>query len=106
MLHKQFSKLLVDKHYGSAPKIKMNRKLFDKELQYAYLAGSCNALLNLSEKHTSNPFNDIGELIGGLHELYAEYGSELMSKHVGKPGDKITVDDIVNCFYKHKGATL
>ena len=94
MNSKTFPKQITSKHFGQADRKKFNRKLFESEIRFAYLAGACGVLFELINEHKVEPFNNVDEFIGDIETRYSVYGTELFKKHLTTHHQKLTVEEI------------
>lgn len=99
MKQKRYSRNEVKKVYGSATRLKMQSSQFSKHIEKAYLSGRFSILYEIFELNKENNFQDIDELLGELHKIYASESKEMTTKYLNNPFYKVEIEDIL----KHEG---
>jgi hypothetical protein len=60
------SRDIVNARFGQADRIKVSRKFYQHDIESCILNGRSEAIEEVLNKHNSEPFNNVSELIGEL----------------------------------------
>ena len=90
---------VVARHYRAAPKIKMARPKFEKELKCALTYGALNVCQTLLDAHEKDPYNSVDEIRGDLMLLLADTHKQI-KKDLGL---KIPGFDLDSAMRKYEG---
>lgn len=91
---------IIQRHYGGAPKVKMARSKFEKELRCALAYGTLNVCQTLLDAHQKDPYNSVDELRGDLQLLLVESHKQIKKElNLKIPGFELD-----NALRKYEGA--
>jgi uncharacterized protein (UPF0297 family) len=98
MNHKTFAKKTVAHVFGQADKKKFGRAPIEEVVKYAFLAGACEAMLDIVKAHNEDREMEKDILLGEIQNIYLKYGNELVRRNFPTM-NQLTIEDLM----KHMG---
>jgi hypothetical protein len=69
---KRFAKDLTRERFLEAPKKKFNRRLYEEDLEGAWIAGFTTLCEMILKRHKEEPYDDVDIFLGDIHLLVTE----------------------------------
>lgn len=79
--------------YGIAPRIKMNKKLFQGDIESAWIAGYLSALEEIRIKHNEEHYRDVDEILGDTHIMSKKVFNKFNTKLAGGKLRPVQIED-------------
>ena len=83
--HLSYARDVVKKYFGKSDKLKMNRRVFEKEIAHTYLNGMIEMSLVMILEDKFQKFETLEELKGHMRFLYSKMINHFNSEYVRNP---------------------
>lgn len=97
----RYSNSITVVHYGQADRLKINRKLFRKEMKNSVEYGLLICSQEILSRHIDSPYGDVEEVMGDLHEILAN-SFECIRKAFNLKSSSLDVEKVLSVYERQK----
>lgn len=91
-----FSKIIADGRYGQAPKLKLTKVKYRKDMETCYRKGMIEAASRILEAHNKGEYESMDVMVGDLQVIIHDNLNAINDFFGFKPVDTISLENIID----------